>query len=139
MGAFGSDALANGHDGQAHTDAPAPDTTYGGPNTKYAGTEPATAGRYGTSKPAGPEPHAVYGNQPTGPTGTGYDNQQMGSGYYTGPTGTMASGTTAGYSEMDASHTGGAHDPQVLHDPNPYAEVHQGGYVHTQPETAYAR
>ena len=132
MGAFGSGALANGNDDHTGTTAPVggDTTTYGGPNTKYAGKEPGTAGRFGTSKPAGPEPQGIYSNQQ--PTGTGY---------YTQPTGTstMTSDTTAGYTEMDASQAGAGHDPHMHHNPNPYAEINQGGYVHSQPQTGYAR
>ena len=54
-------------------------------------------------------------------------------------TGVVGSGAGGGFSEMDAGQPGSAQNPYSTHDPNPYAEIHHGGYPHSGPETGYAR
>ncbi|KAL9100096.1 MAG: hypothetical protein Q9163_004486 [Psora crenata] len=110
LGTVGAGALGNGkHDNRASdvtgTTAPVADSGYGGPNTKYAGNEPTL-----------PAQHAGYNPQTSGVTGG------------------VGGGKTGGFPEMEAGGQGSAQQPYVKHDPNPYAEVHHGGYVHSTPE-----
>jgi len=50
----------------------------------------------------------------------------------------VGAATGAGYAshipEMEAGAPGGRDRPYVTHDAQPEAEVHQGGYVHSNPE-----
>ena len=83
---------------------------YGGANNKYATAQ----------EPTLPAHTAAY-NQPVATTGyatttTDYERQ------------------STGVSEMEGQ-TGSANRPYVQHDPEPYAQVHHGGYVHTSPES----
>jgi len=81
---------------------------YGGANNKYATAQEPTL-----------PPHQAAYNQPvtTGyATTTDYEPQ------------------STGVSEMEGQ-TGSANRPFVQHDPEPYAQVHHGGYVHSSPES----
>ena len=125
LGAVGAGALASEKDDKRGSDltgttAPVAEPTYGGPNSKYAANEPTL-----------PVHHAGYMPQTTGVTDEPYASHR--------PSG-LTGGETAGIPEMDADAPGGVHHPYVQHEVNPYAEVHGGGYVHSNPESlAYAR
>ena len=119
LGAVGAGALANGdHDKRASnltgTTAPVTDNGYGGPNTKYATPEPTL-----------PAQHAGYTPHTTGVIDSGHAPHHS--------SGLIGGGRTSGVPEMESGVHGG---PQyVEHDPNPYTEVHHGGYVHSHPES----
>lgn len=52
----------------------------------------------------------------------------------------QTSGATGTVPEMEAGQPGSVQNPYVQHDPNPYAEVHHGGYVHqAQTSEGYVR
>ena len=114
LGAIGAGALAEDKHHHDHTrnsnitgDTAVADG-YGGPNSKYAS-----------------------GQEPTLPTHTaGY--AQPGAGYAST---TNYEPQSTGVSEME-SHTGTGGHPRVIHDPEPYAEVHHGGFPHSNPESA---
>ena len=110
------------------TTAPVTDNTYGGTNTKY-----------GTNEPTLPAQHAGYTPHTTGVTGGGGGG---GGGYVLQQTSGVPSsgggkgvGKAGGIPEMETGAHGNRQQPQVQHDPNPYAEVHGSGYPHTSPES----
>ena len=113
LGAMGAGALAaedhHHHDRNSNiTGDTAVGDGYGGPNTKYA-----TA-----AEPAHSSHNTGYGQPTTGyASTTNYEPQ--------------STGVTSHVPEME----GNAHQPHVVHDPEPYAEVHHGGYVHSNPES----
>ena len=126
LGAVGAGAFTNGHhdkyDNRASditgTTAPFTDTSYGGSESKYVGHKPTT-----------PAPYLAATHEPTVPANhSGFQD-----------TGVVGSGTGGGFQEMEAGQMGSAQNPYVHQDSNPYAEVHHGGYMHTGPETGYAR
>ena len=82
---------------------------YGGANNKYATAQ----------EPTLPSHTTAYGQQPAT---TGYAST------------TNYEPQTTGVSEMSGQE-GTAHRPFVQHDPEPYAQVHHGGYVHSNPES----
>ena len=93
---------------------------YGGPNTKYA----TAADPVLPSHNAGySQPDARYSQATTGyASTTNYEPQ--------------STGVASNVPEME----GTANHPYVQHDQEPYAEVHHGGYVHSNPESnAYTR
>ncbi|KAL9631452.1 MAG: hypothetical protein Q9164_005887 [Protoblastenia rupestris] len=119
LGAVGAGALANGNQDKrasnlTGTTAPVTDNGYGGPNTKYAAPEPTL-----------PAQHAGYTPHTTGVIDGGHAPHHS--------SGLIGGGRTSGVPEMESGVHGG---PQyVEHDPNPYTEVHHGGYVHSHPES----
>ena len=78
--------------------------------------------------PYGGPDNKYVGTKPA--TTAPYANQQ---------TGVVGSGPGGGFPEMDAGQVGSAQKPYSQHDPNPYAEIHHGGYAHSGPETGYVR
>ena len=124
LGAVGAGALAaeekHHHDNRNSTFRQSDDTAvasagngYGGPNTKYA--EPTVPAVHHN-----PDPYTRSSAAPT--TSTNYEPQT------TGMTGNN-------YSEMSSGQMGTADRPIVQHDPKPYADVHHGGFVHSNPES----
>ena len=103
------------------TTAPVADG-YGGPNNKYA--EPTIPAQSAGYMP----PRKEYAPQTNGVTGVGAQRNDY------APQTTGVTGTGA-VPEMDSANraTGGGH--YVMHTDQPYAEVHHGGYVHTNPES----
>ena len=107
------------HDNRHSAFRPSDDTAvtsagngYGGPNSKYA--EPTVPAVHHNTDP--------YTRSSTAaPSATNYEPQTTG----------VADST---YSEMPAGHMGSADRPYVQHDSAPYANVHHGGYVHSNPE-----
>ena len=117
-----SDIRPSHETGMTGSTAAAPDA-YGGTTNKYA--EPAVPTHHNTNSGYTP-----------------YSNQQPGAGYETATT-TTTSGyggntTASGYeSNITHAHGHGQHGGTVpvIHNPNPYAEVHHGGFPHTHPES----
>ena len=121
---------------------------YGGPNTKYAEpTVPAQSHGFNDNYTAGPQ-YTGDNTRDSGLVGAGVDHGR--GGYSTGDntrnstmagsgtnqgrtgyhTGAVTDQQTSGVTEMPGSQMGSSGNRTVVHDPNPYAEVHQGGYVH---------
>ena len=124
LGAVGAGAIAeekHHHHDRNSMLRPSGDTAvadgYGGPNYKYA--EPAIP--------------AVHNNDAYTRSSTGYGS--------TTNYEPQSSGITGGnVPEMPTGQMGGADRPYVQHEDKPYAEVHQGGFVHSNPESqSYAR
>ena len=129
LGAVGTSALVaeekHHHNNRNSAFRPSDDTAvasagngYGGPNSKYG--EPTVPAVAHNSDP--------YTRSSTGfASSTNYEPQ--------------STGVTGGhYNEMPAGHTGSASNPIVQHENAPYADVHHGGYMHSNPESnAYAR
>lgn len=91
-------------------------------DTAMTGTTAPVADGYGG-------PVSKYGNEALPPRNTGSHMSQAGttdSTVYAPQT----SGTTGLVPEMESGQPGSMQNPYVQHDPNPYAEVHHGGYVH---------
>lgn len=123
---------------------------YGGPNTKYAEpTLPAQTNGYNNGYAAGPQFTGDNTRDSTmiGEGRSGYntgdntrDSTMVGqsrTGYHSGA---VTDRQVSGVSEMPGNVLGSAERPIVQQDSNPYAEVHHGGYVHTNPESdPYAR
>lgn len=138
LGAVGAGALVeekHHHNNRNSTMRPSDDTAvasdgYGGPNTKYAEpTVPAQTHGYTDGYTAGPQ-YTGDNTRDSTMIGSGVDHGHTG--YHTGA---MTGSNVSGASEMPGNQTGSAHRPIAQHDPNPYAEVHHGGYVHTHPES----
>lgn len=76
-------------------------------------------------------PVSKYGNEAPPP-------QHMNGGYSQTTDSTVyapqTSGVTGSVPEMEAGRPGSMQNPMVVHDDNPYAEVHHGGYPHSDPE-----
>ncbi|KAK4694507.1 hypothetical protein P7C71_g3088, partial [Lecanoromycetidae sp. Uapishka_2] len=133
LGAVGTGALVeekhhhnNRHSAMRPSDDTAVGDGYGGPNTKYAEpTLPAQTHDYNDGYTAGPQ---FTGDNTRDSTMVG----QGRTGYHTGA---VTDRQVSGVSEMPGNTLGSADRPIVQHDDNPYAEVHHGGYVHTNPES----
>ena len=108
-----SDIRPSQETGMTGSTAAAPDATYGGNSNKYA--EPAVPTHHNTSNGYTP-----YTNQQNGTT---YDN------------GTAGAAPGAGYDNNTTHGHGHTGATTVVHDPNPYAEVHNQGYPHSHPES----
>ena len=130
LGAVGTSALGaeekHYHNNRHSTVRPSEDTAvapssngYGGPVSKYG--EPTVPAIAHNTDP--------YNRSSTGfASSTNYEPQ--------------TSGVTGGhYNEMPAGQMGSAERPIVQHESHPYADVHHGGYVHSNPESQaiYAR
>ncbi len=99
---------------------------YGGANNKYATAQ----------EPTLPAHTAAYNQPATGYASTTNYEPQPATGYAST---TNYEPQSTGVSEMEGQ-TGGANRPFVQHDPEPYAEVHHGGFPHSNPESqGYAR
>jgi len=136
LGAVGAGALAeekHHHHNNRNSMHPSDDTAvashghgvdgYGGPTNKYAEPTVPTV-----------HDHDHYGRSATPNTGYGSTTNYE-------PQTTGVTGATHGHvPEMSSGHLGSADKPNVIHEPDPYAEVHHGGYVHSHPESQiYAR
>lgn len=131
LGAVGAGALVeekHHHNNNRSSMRPSDDTAvastaptsngYGGPNTKYG--EPTVP--------------VMQNNDPYARSSTGFASTTN----YEPQT----NGVTGGnMSEMPTGQMGSADRPYVQHDNEPYADVHHGGFVHTNPESTatYAR
>jgi hypothetical protein len=88
---------------------------YGGPNTKYATAAEPTQPSHNTGYA---QSDNRYTQQSSGYTSTtNYEPQ--------------STGVASNMPEME----GTANRPYVQHDPEPYAEVHHGGFPHSNPES----
>lgn len=132
LGAVGAGVLAeekHHHNKRNSGMRPSDDTAvangYGGPNSKYAEpTLPAQTHDYNDGYVAGPQ----YTGDNT------RDSGMIGQGR-TAHHGAMTGSQVSGVTEMPSNVLGSADRPIVEHDADPYAEVHNGGYVHAHPES----
>ena len=119
-----SDIRPSHETGMTGSTAAAPDVPYGGTTNKYA--EPALPTHHNNAN--GYTPYA-----PQQQTGTTYetgtavsppDATYGGHGNHTGTQQSANLGHSFGHEHRGATN--------VIHDPNPYTEVHNGGFVHTE-------
>ena len=90
---------------------------YGGPNAKYSEPTVPDIAHHNPQQ----NHNSTYAPGSTGYASTNYEPQ-------------MSGVTGSHMPEMPSGHLGTGNRPNVVHDPNPYAEVHHGGYVHQLPE-----
>lgn len=106
-------------------------------DTAVGSTAPVVDGYGGpTNKYAEPTVPLVHNNDPYARSSTGYASTTNYEPQTTGVTG-LSQGHVQ---EMPSGQIGSADRPNVIHDANPYTDVHHGGYVHTSHEgNAYSR
>lgn len=133
LGAVGAGAAA----GEKHHHHNNRSSMHPSDDTAVGSNAPVTDGYGGsTNKYAEPSVPTVHNNDPYTRSNAGY-----GSSTNYEPQSTGVTSLNHGHvQEMASGQQGSAGNPNVVHDADPYAHVHHGGYVHQNPESqAYSR